>query len=174
MLKKLKDLLRRAKEAGSLETVTSLILSDSDDSEFVYIPPGEAMTDASKRRMTSPPAREERELAMSGPEAEKKVGTSPASYGLKLPKGILNVDQWGTTVLTVGKYQKAGFSYQELYSSSRQEHQSYCNWLMSQKHRVDLTAPFKDFVRYLMVVSQDDGDSVCFEDSSVRRQMKTK
>eukprot|EP00435_Cladocopium_sp_Y103_P025803 s3154_g6.t1 len=171
----LKAMLRRAKELGSLEEFTDLLLSDADDSEFECIPGGESMTDASKRRMIDPPERMERELTMSGKDDAKMLSESPASCGRKLPVGVANVHQWGMTVLATGKYQKAGFSYEELFSSSKKEHQSYCTWMLSQKHRVDLTAPVKDFIRYLMVVSEDAGESAaCFEGSTVRRQLKTK
>eukprot|EP00435_Cladocopium_sp_Y103_P026402 s2754_g6.t1 len=126
------------------------------------------MTDASKRRMIDPPERMERELTMSGKDDAKMLSESPASCGRKVPVGVANVHQWGMTVLATGKYQKAGFSYEELFSSSKKEHQSYCTWMLSQKHRVDLTAPVKDFIRYLMVVSEDVGESAaCFEGSTV-------
>lgn len=119
----LKDLRRRVKAAGSLEAFTDLLLSEADDSEFECVHGGESMTGASKHRMmTEPPMREDRELAMSGKDGDKKLSESPASFGLKIPKGIVNIDQWGQTVLATGKHHKAGFSYHELFFSSKQEH----------------------------------------------------
>ena len=127
------------------------------------------MTDASKRRMTSPP---EQESVMSG-EADKVSTESPVSHGLKLPPGIRDVHKWGRTLLLTGKYARAKFSYEEIYDSDRNEHRSYCNWLLSQKCRQDLTPPIKDFVWYLNVrfMSQDAGGQ-CFERSTICRQMK--
>lgn len=47
--------------------------------------------------------------------------------------------------------------------------------MLSQKHQVDLTATVKDFIRYLMVISEDDGiGDICIEGSSARRQLKAK
>ena len=127
--------LRQAHADGTLEVLLSSIREESSD-EFELLG-GESMTDASKRRMTSPPAPMEKESEMSG-SAEKMVGDSPASFGDKLPKGVKSLDQWSTTLLKVGKYGKDGFTYENLYSSPHQAHSSYVSWLITQKHRVDL------------------------------------
>ena len=36
---------------------------------------------------------------MSGPDGEKSVGESPASFGDKLPAGIKDLSRWGKTLL---------------------------------------------------------------------------
>ena len=169
-----KDLLRRAKAEGSLEAFVTELLSDHSD-EFELIPgeenAGLSMTDASKRRMVTPPEKPEKEVVMSG--GEKSVaGDFPASYGTRLPPGIRDMAHWGKTVLASGKYEKSKFSYAEITSSIRQEHTSYCAWMLSQKCRVDLTPPIKDFVRYLNAKSLIDQTGDCFEGSTVRRVTK--
>ena len=62
------DLLKQAREDGSLQMVRASLLADTGESEFGLISEGGAMSDASKRRMTSPPASEkqEKECVMSG------------------------------------------------------------------------------------------------------------
>ena len=174
----LKDLLRRARADGSLDSLVASILAEPEDGGFELlegqqpksVPAG--MSDASKRRMTELP---EREYQMSGPNEQKKVGTSPHSFGLTLPDGVADVGEWGLTVLEVRKYGKMGMSYMELSASGSQAHQSYCAWLLTQKFRVDLTSPMKDFVRYLMVrEAQTPGGGACFEGSTVPRKLKSK
>eukprot|EP00435_Cladocopium_sp_Y103_P020366 s2280_g4.t7 len=136
------------------------------------------MSDASKRRMVSPPAKEERETVLSGEPPKKITGDSPASFGAKLPAGIKDINHWGKTLLEdinhwgktlleVGKYGKDGFSYEELQASTRQEHQSYCTWLISQRFRVDLTPAIKDLIRYLYVkIEHNRGEEKFFEGST--------
>lgn len=166
----LKEILRRARAEGSLDAVVSELLSDQGD-EFELIPGGEvpqSMSDASKRRMVDPP---EKEVVMSG--VEKGLSLAPAAFGTKLPKGIRDMEHWGKTVLASGKFEKSGFTYAELLASPRQDHASYCTWMLSQKQRLDLTPPIKDFVRYLYaknLISQSEEEY--FEGSTVRRVTK--
>eukprot|EP00435_Cladocopium_sp_Y103_P017469 s1627_g4.t1 len=172
----LKELLIKAREDGSLQHVMASLLADTGDSGFELISEGGSMSDASKRRMTSPPPclsadRPEKELAMSGSTEDKnKVSSSPASFGMKLPTGIRSVDAWGSTLLEVGKYRSLEMSYAELASSVAQDHRAYCSWLLTQQHRVDLTAPMKDLIRYLIVRGKIQNPmEECFEGSTVRR-----
>ena len=157
-------LLRQAQQAGHLQSALEALSSEGPNSEFEYTPIDGAMTDASKRRMTSRLL----ESVMSG-EADKVPAESPASHG----PGVRDVHEWGRTLLLTGKYARAKFSYEEIYDSDKNEHRSYCNWLLSQKCHQDLTPPIKDFARYLNVrfMSQDAGGQ-CFEGSTIRRQMK--
>jgi hypothetical protein len=65
-----------------------------------------------------------------------------------------------------------GFSYFELQSSTKQEYQSYCTWLLSPRFPVDLIPPMKDLIRYLNVKDkQSQRGGECFEKSTVRRTM---
>lgn len=167
----LKDMLRQARDNGSLDVMVAGLLSDPAETEFELLSEVGAMSDASKRRMTSPP---EKEQEMSGSEKEKQVmSASPHSFGLKLPVGISSVDMWGCTLLEVGKYGKEGFAYEDLASSSQAAHVAYCNWLLTQKFRVDLTAPIKDLIRFLIVrTAMLHPVEECFEGSTQRRRMK--
>eukprot|EP00435_Cladocopium_sp_Y103_P026481 s4004_g6.t1 len=141
-------MLREARAKGSLDVMIAGLMSDPTESEFELLSEPGTMSDASKRRMASPPPKLEKEHVMSGSVEQKQhVGASPHSYGLKLPMGIASVDQWGCTLLEVGKYGKEGFAYEDLASSSQAAHLSYCNWLLTQKFRVDLTPPIKDLIR---------------------------
>eukprot|EP00435_Cladocopium_sp_Y103_P008674 s3466_g2.t1 len=164
------DLLRKARAEGSLDMVVAEVLAEHGD-EFELIPGGESMTDASKRRMLSPP---ESEAVVSGPDLSKGItGDSPVSFGTKMPAGIQDLDHWGKTLLLTGKYERSKMSYAEIVASERKEHVSYCAWMLAQRNRVDLTVQVKDFIRYLHVKSLSDSVAEsCFEGSTVRRQMK--
>ena len=172
----LRELLRQARDGTDVDAILSTLM-DQSDAGFELLPEGSelgSMTDASKRRMTTPPQKGEKEQVMSGAEAEKNlVSSSPDSFGMKLPVGIKDLHHWGNTLLEVGKFGKEGMSYFEISSSTKQVHQSYCTWLVSQRFRVDLTPPMKDLIRYLHVKNQmsqpEDG---CFDGSTVRRTMK--
>ena len=170
----LKEMLVQARANGSLENVIAGLMSDPTDSEFELLSEGGTMSDASKRRMTSPPPKLEPEKVMSGCDPDKQhVGASPHSYGMKLPTGISSVDQWGCTMLEVGKYGKEGFAYEELASSTKAPHAAYCNWLLTQKFRLDLTAPIKDLIRFLVVrQAMKHPMEECFEGTTLRRRMK--
>eukprot|EP00435_Cladocopium_sp_Y103_P017727 s923_g4.t1 len=163
--------LIQARDDGTLGSLLSSIHAEPHEEFELLSEPG-AMTDASKRRMTSPPVRLEAEAAMSGGN-QKMVGDSPAASGTKLPRGVKSVEHWSLTLLTVGKYGKDGFTYGDLFSSPHQTHRSYVSWLLTQKHRVDLTAPMKDLIGYLNVRSEATGSGEeCFEGSTVRRQFR--
>eukprot|EP00435_Cladocopium_sp_Y103_P043787 s1055_g12.t1 len=170
----LRSLLRQARSDGSIHDVIATIMAESPEQEFELLGSEvSSMTDACKRRCSEPL---DSESSMSG-EHEIKVptGQSPHAYGTKLPQGVKDLDEWGSTVLAVGKYTRLGFSYDEMFASSALDHVSYRNWLLTQKHRVDLTPPMKDFVRYLIVKTKAQGeDEKFFEGSTVRRQLKSK
>eukprot|EP00435_Cladocopium_sp_Y103_P016050 s2207_g4.t1 len=161
---------RGARAEGSMNMVIAEVMADHGD-EFELIPGGESLTDASKRRMLSPP---ESESVVSGPDGQKGfTGASPVSFGTKMPAGIRDLEHWGKTLLVSGKYERSKMSYEEITASERKEHVPYCAWMLAQRNRVDLTAPIKDFIRYLHVKSLSESIAeTYFEDSTVRRQMK--
>ena len=168
----LKAVLIQARDDGTLGALLSSVQAGPHEEFELLSEESGSMTDASKRRMTSPPVRLEAEAAMSG-DNQKMVGDSPAASGTKLPRGVKSVEHWSLTLLTVGKYGKDGFTYGELFSSPHQTHRSYVSWLLTQRHRVDLTAPMKDLIRYLNVRSEATGSGEeCFEGSTVRRQFR--
>ena len=88
----------------------------------------------------------------------------------------MDLDEWGQTVLSTGKFSKASLSYLELYTSKEKDHVSYVAWMLNQRYRMDLTAPVNDFVRYLTVMKQHEGvaNAECFEGSSIHRVLKSK
>lgn len=171
----LRQLLQQAYANGSLSALLDELDKpetemSSDEFDMVPSTPG-AMTDGSKRRKEVPPVREmpkDHQLPIS-PNPTK----SAAEYGLTLPPGITNFQQWGKTLLKVGKFASAGLSYEELCDSSDPAHQNYTQYLLTQKHRLDLTGPVKDVVRYINYRYQQHlPDAPSFEDSVVRRQFK--
>ena len=167
----LRELIREAHSQGNLDEMICQAIRGPEDSDFELIPGG--MTDASKRRMTSPPVAD---AELTGTDDVKTVTAHPASFGLKIPVGVKDLDEWGQTVLSTGKYSKSGLSYKELFVSKEKDHASYVTWMLNQRYRMDLTAPVKDFVRYLTVMKQHEGvaNAECFEGSSIRRELKSK
>ena len=114
----LRELIRQAHSQGNLDEM--ICHASPEESDFELIPGG--MTDASKRRMTSPPAAD---AELTGSDEVKAVSAHPASFGLKIPAGVKDLDEWGQTVLSTGKYSKVGMSYKELYASKEKDHVSY-------------------------------------------------
>eukprot|EP00435_Cladocopium_sp_Y103_P026818 s1587_g6.t1 len=152
-LEVIRALLRQARSDGSIHEVLAMLMTDSHENDDFELLGSEAssMTDACKRRMCDPP--QDSESSMSGDQSTKGItGQSPHSYGAKLPSGVKDLTEWGATVLAVGKYSRLGYSYDEMFESSALDHVSYRDWLLTQKFRVDLTPPMKDFVRYLIAV----------------------
>eukprot|EP00435_Cladocopium_sp_Y103_P032199 s207_g8.t1 len=171
----LKELLCKARAEGSLDMVVAEVLAEHGD-EFELIPGGPSgvsMTDASKRRMTSPP---ESEAVVSGPDNAKGItGESPVSFGTKLPAGVNDLSHWGKTILMVGKYERSNMSYEEITARERKEHVSYCAWMLAQRNRVDLTAQVKDFIRYLHVKNLSESFAEpCFDGSTGPQSLKRK
>ena len=165
----MKELVRQAREEGSLDMMLAQLTAEHGEG-FELLPEASSMTDASKRRMTSQP---EKESVISGADGAKEVSGSPFSFEKKLPSGIRDLEHWGKTILQVGKYERAGLSYDQISTSDRKEHISYCAWMLAQKYRMDLTVQVRDFVRYLNVKSlSEQSEEVFFEDSTVRRKMR--
>eukprot|EP00435_Cladocopium_sp_Y103_P074475 s50_g49.t1 len=154
------ELLECVKRENSMDRLVSVLSRSDTESEFEMI--SGAMTDGSKHRFVEE-SRDDR----------RRPEQLPVKPQVPFPKGIQSMEEWGATLIISGKYAKADMSYDELAGSTRQEHTSYCSWLISQKGRDDLTAPIRDLVNYL-VLRLDDADSsrACFPGSTTIRKFK--
>eukprot|EP00435_Cladocopium_sp_Y103_P018679 s1847_g4.t1 len=122
------ELLECVKRENSMDRLVSVLSRSDTESEFEMI--SGAMTDGSKRRFVEE-SRDDR----------RRPEQLPVKPQVTFPKGIQSMEEWDA-----------------LAGSTRQEHTSYCSWLISQKGRDDLTAPIRDLVNYL-VLRLDDADS---------------
>lgn len=116
------------------------------------------MSDASKRRLTAETAGEvpaSIAYAKAMPAARQKSGQGSVSF----PPGIDTLATWGKTLIETGKFGKANLSYEELSSSTDREKQSYCRWMVSQRHRDNLTPMVRDLVDYLTAVTEIDEEN---------------
>ena len=55
-------------------------------------------------------------------------GADDVTKMVSLPPGVPNVQTWGRTVMSFGKYMKSGLTYDQMYRSSDSQIMSYCQW----------------------------------------------
>ena len=155
------ELLRLVKEEGSMEA-----LEIQEDHSFELVTDDVAdgsMTDASKRRMDQP---------LVDPRVKAVKSENPCkTESPDLPPGIQSMEEWGQTLLTTGKYGKDGLSYAEMVSSSRKEHVSDCQFMLSNHGREDLTPPTRDLVNFFKM-HRNASMPKYFPGSQMIRQMK--
>eukprot|EP00435_Cladocopium_sp_Y103_P048209 s2045_g14.t1 len=139
--------------------VGELLSIHSESEDFEHIPEdAHAMTDASKRRLSPEPVR--RNVSAAGsqlrlaptakalacPADKPVIHLDPAD--IPFPADVENMSDWGTTVLRVGKFEKAGLSYAELRGSEDVETKKYLTWLMK-SIRPSFAPQYHDLVAYL-------------------------
>ena len=116
-----------------------------------------SMTDASKRRLVS-------EAEDSGYGARAKQMPRPpcqvaveahaaAADRLSVPTDVLDIHDWGSTIMEVGKFASHRKSYLQLMTDPDREVVKYCQWLekaLSEK----MKPQFHDFVKYMQVARE--------------------
>ncbi|CAK9097083.1 unnamed protein product [Durusdinium trenchii] len=110
------------------------------------------MSDASKRRLTA-------ETAGEVPASIAYAKAMPAARQKSGQGSIDTLATWGKTLIETAKFGKANLSYEELSSSTDREKQSYCRWMVSQRHRDNLTLMVRDLVDYLTAVTEIDEEN---------------
>ena len=174
-----KALLESARRDGCLELLMTALrdepfLSEADSSEFEVLSPhslaAASMTDASKRRgddgsLNEPPCSKQRPVL--SPEIKTKDGGKP------FPPGVRSMEEWGRTILPMGKYAKENLTYADLSDSTEQAKQAYCQWMISQKGRDDLNPVFRDFIKYLQMRESATGSGeIYYPGSTIVRKMR--
>lgn len=135
-------------------------LASSDDSEFEVI----AMNDASKRRLVAPDAQEDTYGASSQRQlpvvstamtsAAPVIATTPSvtvptvTGTVQLPPNVVDLADWGTTIMEKGKYGESGFSYEEMRTSADPAIQQYLRWLIGAVNP-KMNPQFHDLVAYV-------------------------
>lgn len=135
-------------------------LASPDDSEFEVV----AMNDASKRRLIAPGAQEEtygassqRQMpvlttAMPSEAITQAPVTSVTTPGEgeanQLPQGVVDLADWGSTLMEKGKFGHAGLSYEDLRSSADSAIQQYVRWLIGAVNP-KMHPQFHDLVAYV-------------------------
>lgn len=124
-----------------------------DDEAFgMGFEPIQSMNDASKRRLVA-------ESDTSGYGAAAKQMPRPpcraaaaahaeAAERLEIPTDALDIHDWGTTIMLVGKYGDLQKSYLELASDRSSDVIRYCSWLEKSLNE-KMKPQFHDFVHYL-------------------------
>jgi len=170
----LRSLLARVQASGTSSQFADVMLTpefvEDSDGEFEHL--GEelsVMSEATKRRLVADSAVETddgygrtRSCAAGAASVTPKAKVAPAIPKAKaapmnpsgsgpVPDDVINLVDWGTTTMEIGKMAPAGMSYAELAQSPDPEVQRYLKWLMSA-----LTDRFKpqyhDFVAYLNAI----------------------
>lgn len=167
----LRELLRKARESGSLEELLAPSEPSSDvDDEFelpeeveeLLEPP---MTDASKRRLTGPSENppgygKTRQLPLApknkpATKAKSKATSSRADARLsnvvQLPEDVKDIADWGSTIMETGKLAPMGLSYAQLAESTDSEIQKYLRYIA--KSITDRHNPqYHDLLAYLNTI----------------------
>lgn len=174
-----KALLNSARRDGCLDLLMTALrdeplLSEADSSEFEVLSPqclaAASMTDASKRRgddgsLEEPPSSKQRPVLPC--ETKIKEGGKP------FPPGIHSLEEWGNTIMPMGKYAKENLTYADLSGADDQAKQAYCQWMVSQKGREDLNPVFRDFIKYLQMRESSTGlGETCYPGSSIVRKVR--
>ena len=139
-------LLHRAKAHGEFEYMTGPRLDSGPELDFeadALFPDLGAMSDASKRRMD-----DEGYQAKTGRVKQAPIQPSGKSTSPTLPSDVSSLEDWGTTIMKIGKFEKAGLSYQELAASTQKDTQKYLSWLMKSLND-SFNPQFHDLVSYL-------------------------
>lgn len=172
----LKSLLEQAKAEGMIGALLRELEKDGDlEFEMVTLDPESkssehgAMSDASKRRLTAGSIDEPVRVPSAKAMALQQSHVSRSE--IPFPPGIDSLAMWGKTLIESGKYAKQNLSYEELSASGEREKQSYCSWMVAQRHRDNLTPMVRDLVQYLTLVAetQEKAGSVYPGSSSTRK-----
>lgn len=126
--------------------------SGSEEALAMGFEPVQAMNDASKRRLVA-----ENENFGYGAAAKQmprppslaaSATQSPVPETSSVPGDVVDLDDWGTTIMLEGKFGNLQKSYYELASDRSPEVVRYCIWL--EKALTDKMKPqFHDLVAYL-------------------------
>ena len=116
-----------------------------------------SMTDASKRRLVS-----ESENSGYGTQA-KQMPRPPcrvameahaaAAERLSVPPDVLDIHDWGSTIMEVGKFASLRKSYLQLMTDPDREVTKYCQWLEKALNE-KMKPQFHDFVKYMQVARE--------------------
>ena len=165
----LRELMQQAKAAGVLGSLVHEVHGEDEEFELV----SQAMTDASKRRMDSPPegypeegrfCRASAQLPVTYvPKAAAKPKSRPitvmeATVQIELPPGIPTMAHWGKCVIEFGKYVHQDMSYIGLMGLAEREARAknYVEWVRT--HTNDGSSPqLKDLYHYIIRYQQENG-----------------
>lgn len=165
----LRELLQQAKASGVLGSLIQEVHDGDEGFELV----SQAMTDASKRRMDSPPegysedgrsSRTATQLPVTRfPQAAPKAKSRPLSVReahlpIELPPGISDLAQWGKCLIEFGKYGGLDMAYIDLMNLAEREARAknYVDWVRS--HTNDGSTPLlKDLYHYILRYQQENG-----------------
>ena len=161
--KLLKSLLSRVRASGTssqfADVLSSTELIEDSDGEFEHLTGGPVMmSEATKRRMVADSATEvdagygqTRSCAANFEVPSVRSDGAAAALPADAPSDVVDLIDWGSTVLEIGKLASAGMSYAELVKSQDQAVQRYLKWLMSAL--TDKFQPqYHDLVAYLRVM----------------------
>ena len=159
----LKELLQRCRAAGCLnrvfgelgEDVGELFEEQFDEVQGHVIV---QMSDASKRRLSpetfSRSCRATNQMpVMPAAKAQAQASSRVEEFSLDpanipFPDDVVDMKDWGTTIMQTGKFAGSKMTYLELYDSKDPEVKKYLIWLMKAV-RPNYAPQFQDLVNYL-------------------------
>ena len=159
----LRELMQQAKEAGVLGTLVHEVQGDEEGFEVV----GQAMTDASKRRLEGYPdeGRSSRQLpvpvvpltkALAKPKS-RPFTTAEMTSQIDLPEGIPTFDHWGKCVIDFGKYGGLDMTYGALMDLTQRcsRAKNYVDWVRTHTN-ANSTPLLKDLYYYIIRYQQEN------------------
>ena len=155
---------QRSKTAESLTETERVMLQNlmikagltgdglSTDS-FTLVDEGGSMNDSSKRRGVSSETLQQGyssgavPVPLPGRAGEHQFGMTPAGTAICLPDGVQDMESWGRTLISFGRYQSYNMCYVEACASESAEMVKYLQWCAS---RVDSSqGELRDFALYI-------------------------
>ena len=117
-----------------------------------------SMTDACKRRLTADVGDAgygamAKQMPRPPCQAALEIREAQIAASERLASDVVDIQDWGTTIMLVGKYGDLGKSYFELASDRSSDVVKYCKWLegaLSEK----MKPQFHDFVKYLQTARE--------------------
>ena len=119
--------------------------------------PSLAMNDASKRRLVA----ESEDMGYGA--AAKQMPRPPcrvmadahaaAAEHLSLPVDVMDIHDWGSTIMLVGKFGTLQKSYLQLLTDPNHEVRKYCQWLEKALNE-KMKPQFHDFVKYMQTARE--------------------
>lgn len=164
------NLLRAIQQEGNMAALVEHLQSvAAGDSDFEVVSEGGvpgAMSDGSKRRLEDefedgpPPAKQ----APLPPKAKSSAEGSLSRASL--PPGVKSMEEWGTTILTAGKFEKK--------SSTVKEKMEYVKWALSQTSLDKFSPVMKDFISFVKAFesSQHSKATYTFPGSCIPRKTR--
>lgn len=172
------NLLRALQQEGSLPALIEQLQSAATvDSGFEVVSDEGVtgtMSDGSKRRLEDDFEDGQPAIKQSPVPPSAKASSEGYASRASLPPGVKSLEEWGTTILTAGKFEKEDLTYGDVVSSTVKEKMEYVKWALSQNSLDKFSPVMKDFISYVKAFesSQHTTATYTFPGSCIPRKTR--